>query len=158
VLWILTWTQLRLSSSVGFFERLKGGWPPSQKLATRHRMAWFGAAKARGPGGRPACRGKGRFGTDRFGRARCRAWRRSKLREGSCLTMLCDIRFTMVAICFPHPEQRARGFLLLARVGTVRTLRGEIYVCSEKALEVLDSHKIPYTRLPSPVNQDDAKG
>jgi hypothetical protein len=61
----------------------------------------------------------------------------------------------MVAIRFPHPEERAEGFLLLARTGTVRTLRGEIYVCTERALEVLDSHKIAYTRLPPPVNQNE---
>jgi hypothetical protein len=61
----------------------------------------------------------------------------------------------MVAVRFPDPEQRATGFLLLARTGTVRTLRGEIYVCTERALEVLDSHKIAYTRLPPPVNQNE---
>jgi len=61
----------------------------------------------------------------------------------------------MVAIRFPHPKERAKGFLLLARTGTVRTLRGEIYVCTERALEVLDSHKISYTRLPPSVNQNE---
>jgi len=61
----------------------------------------------------------------------------------------------MVAIQFLHPEERAEGFLLLARAGTVRTLRGEIYLCAEKALEVLDSHKITYTRVPPPVNQNE---
>jgi hypothetical protein len=61
----------------------------------------------------------------------------------------------MVAIRFPHPELRARGFLLLTEVGTVRTLRGEIYICTEKALEVLDSNKISYTRVPPPVNQNE---
>ena len=69
--------------------------------------------------------------------------------------MLRDILSTMVAIRFPDPEQRAAGFLLLAQVGTVRTLRGEIYVCTEKALKVLDSNKISYTRVPSPVNQNE---
>jgi hypothetical protein len=61
----------------------------------------------------------------------------------------------MVAIRFVHPEDRPKGFLLLARTGTVRTLRGEIYVCSEKALAALDSYEISYTRLPSPVNQNE---
>jgi hypothetical protein len=61
----------------------------------------------------------------------------------------------MVATRFPHPEERAEGFLMLARTGTVRTLRSEIYVCSERALEVLDSNKISYSRVPPPVNQDD---
>ena len=61
----------------------------------------------------------------------------------------------MVTIRFLDPEQRATGFLLLARAGTVRTLRGEIYVCTEKALEVLDSNTISYTRVPPPVNQNE---
>ena len=61
----------------------------------------------------------------------------------------------MVAIRFPDPEDRAKGFLLLARAGRVRTLRGEIYLCSEKALEVLDSFGVPYTRVPPPVNPNE---
>jgi len=61
----------------------------------------------------------------------------------------------MVAIRFAHPEERAKGFLLLARTGTVRTLRGDIYVCSEKALGILDSYKISYTRVSPPVNQNE---
>ena len=61
----------------------------------------------------------------------------------------------MVAIRFAHPEERAKGFLLLARTGTVRTLRDETYLCSEKALGVLDSYKISYTRVPPPVNQNE---
>ena len=76
-------------------------------------------------------------------------------RRDSCLTVLCDIRANMVATRFSDPEQRATGFLLLARVGTVRTLRGEIYVCSGKAPEVLDSNKISYIRVPPPVNQNE---
>ena len=64
----------------------------------------------------------------------------------------------MVAIRFPHSEERAEGFLLLARTGTVRTLRGEVFVCSEKALEILDSGAITYARLPPPVNQNETKG
>jgi hypothetical protein len=61
----------------------------------------------------------------------------------------------MLAIRSAHPEERAKGFLLLARTGTVRTLRGDIYVCSEKALGILDSHEISYTKVPMPVNQDE---
>ncbi len=61
----------------------------------------------------------------------------------------------MVAIRFPSPELRAKGFLLLARNGPVRTLRGEIYVCSERALAVLDAQKISYTKVPLPLNQDE---
>jgi len=61
----------------------------------------------------------------------------------------------MVALRFHDPAQRAAGYLLLARVGTVRTLRGEIYICSDAALKVLDSNKIPYTKVPLPVNQDE---
>ena len=61
----------------------------------------------------------------------------------------------MVAIRFPHPEDRAQGFLLLAGVGTVRTLRGEIYLCREKALEVLDSSHISYSRVSPPMNQNE---
>ncbi len=61
----------------------------------------------------------------------------------------------MVAIRFPSAEVRAKGFLLLARNGTVRTLRGEIYVCKEIALAVLDAHRISYTKVPLPLNQDE---
>ena len=42
--------------------------------------------------------------------------------------------------------------MLLVRQGTVRALRGEIYVCRESALSVLDGHEIPYERVPLPVN------
>ncbi len=64
----------------------------------------------------------------------------------------------MVAIRFNSPDQRAHGFMLLARHGRVRTLRGEIYVCNENALEVLDRHNIPYerVRLPLELNEVDA--
>ena len=75
--------------------------------------------------------------------------------RNSFLPILCGMLLMMVAIRFPHPEDRAEGFFLLARTSTVRTLPGEIYVCSERALEVLDSHKIAYTRLPAPVNQNE---
>jgi|GEM_PF-1852752 len=57
----------------------------------------------------------------------------------------------MVAIRFETPEQRADGFMLLVRHGTVRTLRGEIYVCNESSLKVLDSHRIPYEKVPYPL-------
>lgn len=66
-----------------------------------------------------------------------------------------DILLYMVAVRFLDSEQRAAGYLLLARAGTVRTLRGEVYVCSEAALKILDSNKIPYTKVPLPVNQDE---
>lgn len=66
-----------------------------------------------------------------------------------------DMLVLMVAIRFPHPEDRAQGFLLLAAVGTVRTLRGEVYLCTEKALEVLDSNHIPYSRVSPPINQNE---
>jgi hypothetical protein len=42
--------------------------------------------------------------------------------------------------------------MLLARSGRVRTLRGEIYVCSEVSLGVLDAHKISYEKVPLPVD------
>lgn len=58
----------------------------------------------------------------------------------------------MVAIHFRSPQQRVDGFMLLARQGKVRTLRGEIYVCRESALAVLEAHKIDYDRVPLPVD------
>lgn len=61
----------------------------------------------------------------------------------------------MVAIRFKSPAERADGFMLLIRQGTVRTLRGEIYVCSEASLAVLDAHKISYEKLPLPVDLDE---
>ena len=47
--------------------------------------------------------------------------------------------------------------MLLARNGTVRTLRGEIYVCSERMLSMLDSCNIVYERvdLPAALNEVD---
>ena len=42
--------------------------------------------------------------------------------------------------------------MLLLRQGRVRTLRGEIYVCQEYALKVLDAHEIPYEKVPLPVS------
>lgn len=61
----------------------------------------------------------------------------------------------MVAIRFRSPEERARGFMLLARNGTVRTLRGEIYVCRESSLAVLDAQNISYEKVPLPVSLDE---
>ena len=48
--------------------------------------------------------------------------------------------------------------MLLAKKGRVRTLRGEIYVCSESSLVALDTNNIPYERVPLPVplNEMDA--
>jgi len=58
----------------------------------------------------------------------------------------------MVAIRFTYPEGAANGLMLLVRQGRVRALRGEIYVCRESALSVLDAHEIPYEKLALPVN------
>jgi hypothetical protein len=56
----------------------------------------------------------------------------------------------MVAIRFKSPEPAADGFMLLVRQGRVRTLRGEIYVCQQSALNVLDLHQIAYEKVPYP--------
>lgn len=61
----------------------------------------------------------------------------------------------MVAIRFKTPEERASGFMLLARQGRVRTLRGEVYVCNESHLVALDDRKIHYERIPLPVNSNE---
>jgi hypothetical protein len=61
----------------------------------------------------------------------------------------------MVATRFASLELRAKGFLLLAQNGTARSLRGEIYVCSEKALAVPDAQRVSYIKVPLPVNQDE---
>jgi gamma-glutamylcyclotransferase (GGCT)/AIG2-like uncharacterized protein YtfP len=53
----------------------------------------------------------------------------------------------VVAVRFKSPEQRAEGFMALLRQGTVRTLRGEVYVVREGALAILDSLNIAYERL-----------
>jgi hypothetical protein len=45
--------------------------------------------------------------------------------------------------------------MLLARQGTVRTLPGEIYVCRESALGVLDASHIPYEKVPLPLSPDE---
>ncbi len=58
----------------------------------------------------------------------------------------------MVAIRFTSAEQAADGLMLLVRQGTVRALRGEIYVCKESALSVLEDHQIRYEKVPLPLN------
>jgi hypothetical protein len=58
----------------------------------------------------------------------------------------------MVAIQFTSTEQAADGLILLVRQGTVRALRGEIYVCKESALSVLESHQIRYEKVPLPLD------
>jgi hypothetical protein len=58
----------------------------------------------------------------------------------------------MVAIRFKSPEQAADGLMLLVRQGTVRAVRGEIYVCKESALSVLENHQIRYEKVPLPLN------
>lgn len=57
----------------------------------------------------------------------------------------------MVAIRFTSPQQAADGLMLLVRQGPVRALRGEIYVCKESALAVLEERRIQYEKLPLPV-------
>jgi hypothetical protein len=57
----------------------------------------------------------------------------------------------MVAIRFKTPEERAEGFMLLVRHGTVRTLRGPIYIFNDRLLPLLDDHNIPYEKVPLPV-------
>ena len=61
----------------------------------------------------------------------------------------------MVAIRFKTPEERAEGYMMLVRQGRVRALRGEIYVCNESFLSALDDRKIPYERIPLPVNANE---
>ncbi len=58
----------------------------------------------------------------------------------------------MVAIRFTSPEQAADGLMVLVRQGTLRVLRGEIYVCKEKALAALEAEQIPYERVPLPLD------
>jgi len=58
----------------------------------------------------------------------------------------------MVAIRFKSPEQAADGLMLLVRQGTVRAVRGEIYVCKGSALPVLENHQIRYEKVPLPLN------
>ena len=42
--------------------------------------------------------------------------------------------------------------MLLVRQGTVRALRGEIYICRESVLRSLDERHISYEKVPLPVN------
>jgi hypothetical protein len=42
--------------------------------------------------------------------------------------------------------------MLLVRQRTVRALRGEIYVCKESALSVLENHQIRYEKVPLPLS------
>ena len=58
----------------------------------------------------------------------------------------------MVAIRFTSPEQAADGLMVLVRQGTLRVLRGEIYVCKESALAALEAEQIPYERVPLPLD------
>ncbi len=58
----------------------------------------------------------------------------------------------MVAIRFVSEDRAADGLMLLVRQGKVRALRGEIYVCKESALSVLETHHIQYEKVPLPVN------
>jgi hypothetical protein len=37
-------------------------------------------------------------------------------------------------------------------------MRGEIYVCQEHALKVLDAHQIPYEKAPLPLNLNEVDG
>jgi hypothetical protein len=59
---------------------------------------------------------------------------------------------SMVAIRFTSSEQAADGLMVLVRQGTVRALRGEIYICKESALAALDAQQIHYERLPLPLD------
>ena len=61
----------------------------------------------------------------------------------------------MVAIRFTSAEQAADGLMLLVRQGTVRALRGGVYVCKESALSVLENHQIRYEKVPYPLNLDE---
>jgi hypothetical protein len=65
---------------------------------------------------------------------------------------LCGIIRLMVAIRFTSPDEAAEGLMLLVRQGTVRALRGEIYVCKESALAALEAHQIPYEKVSLPIN------
>ena len=62
----------------------------------------------------------------------------------------------MVAIRFTSSEQAADGLMVLVRQGTVRALRGEIYICKESALAALDMQQIPYERVPLPLGLNEA--
>jgi gamma-glutamylcyclotransferase (GGCT)/AIG2-like uncharacterized protein YtfP len=53
----------------------------------------------------------------------------------------------MVAVRIKSPEQRAEAFMALLRQGTVRSLRGEVYVVREGALAALDKLNVAYQRV-----------
>jgi hypothetical protein len=57
----------------------------------------------------------------------------------------------MVAIRFTSADQADSGFMLLVRQGTIRAVRGEVYICKDYALAVLDQNNIVYERVPLPV-------
>ena len=57
----------------------------------------------------------------------------------------------MVAIRFTCEERAADGLMILVRRGTVRGLRGGVYICREDALAALDANGIGYERLPLPL-------
>ncbi|MGH9434066.1 MAG: hypothetical protein ACRD3T_21260 [Terriglobia bacterium] len=61
----------------------------------------------------------------------------------------------MVAIRFKSPEERAEGFMALVRQGTVRTLRGEVFVFGESGLDVLDALNLAYERVPLDTTSDE---
>lgn len=61
----------------------------------------------------------------------------------------------MVAVRFTSEESAAEGFMLLVRQGTVRGLRGGVYICREDALAALDAQAIPYERIPLPLKLDE---
>jgi hypothetical protein len=62
----------------------------------------------------------------------------------------------MVAIRFKTDEGADNGFMLLIEHGTTRTLPGEIYVCQESALKVLEAHQIAFDKVPLPLDLDEA--
>ena len=62
----------------------------------------------------------------------------------------------MVAIRFKTDRGADDGFMLLIEHGRVRTLPGEIYVCQDSALKILEQHRIPFERVPLPLDLDEA--
>jgi hypothetical protein len=61
----------------------------------------------------------------------------------------------VVAIRFTSEERAADGFMILVGEGRVRSLRGEIYICQERALAALDAQAIPDERIPLPLKLDE---
>jgi len=53
----------------------------------------------------------------------------------------------MVAVRIKSPDQRAEAFMALLRQGSVRNLRGGVYVVREGALAALDKLNVPYERV-----------